>query len=148
QESYRPSQQHPTTKAPTSEAKRVEPSAQQNCLQDTSDISLEADTYLNQDNKLHKIDDVLAGVNAIIAEWISDDPGFRDFIREETFKRGMIHTEAKDKEKDEKSVYEMYYDYNEAVGSMVSHRILAINRGEKEEVLKVVIEPPLNRIIE
>ncbi|HLR67302.1 MAG TPA: Tex family protein [Virgibacillus sp.] len=145
---YRPYKQKRRTRATIAKEKGLEPLAEQIWLQDISDISLEAEKYLNEDNKLHKIDDVLAGVNDIIAEWISDDPGFRDFIREETFKRGMIHTEAKDKEKDEKSVYEMYYDYNEAVGSMVSHRILAINRGEKEEVLKVVIEPPLNRIIE
>src|SRR5699024_3310241 len=70
------------------------------------------------------------------------------YIRKETFKRGLLYAEVKDEEKDEKGVYKMYYDYSEAVQSIVSHRILALNRGEKEDILRVTIDPPVDRIIE
>src|SRR5690625_6490104 len=61
--------------------------------------------------------------------------------------RGTIHASVKNEDKDEKNVYKMYYEYNEAVRSLVSHRILALNRGEKEDVLRVAIEPPSERIL-
>src|SRR5699024_9254122 len=102
---------------------------------------------LSEEHELLHADDVLAGVNDIIAEWISDDPTIRDFIREQTWKNGSIETEQKDSEIDSKKVYDMYYDYSEPVRSLVSHRILAINRGEKEDVLRVIINPPIEKII-
>src|SRR5690625_4750963 len=86
-------------------------------------------------------------------DWSSDvcssdlEPTYREFIRETTFKQGTVLVEVKDESKDEKGVYKMYYDYNEAVRSIASHRVLALNRGEKEGVLRVVIEAPFEQII-
>src|SRR5699024_4768975 len=69
------------------------------------------------------------------------------FIREETWKRGTLETELKNADKDEKQIYKMYYEYSEAIRSLVAHRTLAINRGEKEDVLRVTINPPVERIV-
>ncbi|WP_085993416.1 Tex family protein [Oceanobacillus senegalensis] len=144
---YRPYKQKRRTKATIAKEKGLEPLAELIFQQEMSQVQEEASKYISEENELHHVEDVLAGVNDIIAEWISDDPEYRDFIREETFKRGTIESEAKDKGKDEKRVYEMYYEYHEAVRSLVSHRVLALNRGEKEGVLKVSIEPPVERIL-
>lgn len=145
---YRPYKQKRRTRATIAKEKGLEPLARQVWEQADIDIDSEAEKYLSEDQELHTIEAVLVGVNDIIAEWVSDDPEYREYIRNETYKRGMIHAEAKDTEQDEKRVYEMYYDYNEAVRSLVSHRILAMNRGEKEGVLKIGIEPPTDRIIQ
>src|SRR5690625_5540558 len=83
------------------------------------------------------VEDVLAGTNDILAEWISDEASYREHIRSATWKKGKIETEAKDSSLDEKEVYKMYYEYSEPINTLVSHRILAINRGEKEGVLKI-----------
>ncbi|MFC2947772.1 Tex family protein [Virgibacillus sediminis] len=143
---YRPYKQKRRTKAAIAKEKGLEPLAQQVWEQTSIQISTEAEKYVSEEHELHSVKEVLEGVNDILAEWISDDPAFREFIREETFKRGKIHSEAKDAEKDEKGVFEMYYDFDEPVRSMVSHRILAINRGEKEGVLKVAVHAPIERI--
>ncbi|MFA1822560.1 Tex family protein [Virgibacillus oceani] len=145
---YRPYKQKRRTKATIAKEKGLEPLAELVWQQETEDISGEAEAYISEEQALHTGKDVIAGVNDIIAEWISDEPKNREYIRNETFKRGTIVSEAKDAAKDEKAVYEMYYDYHEAVRSIVSHRILALNRGEKEEVLKVAIEPPVEKIQE
>ncbi|WP_164671087.1 Tex family protein [Virgibacillus doumboii] len=145
---YRPYKQKRRTKATIAKEKGLEPLAEIVWAQEAKDISSEAEKFLSEEHELNTIEDVLTGVNNIIAEWISDDPEYREYIREETFKRGTMHAEAKDADKDDKGVYEMYYEYDEAVRSMVSHRILALNRGEKEEVLKVSIESPIDRVFE
>ncbi|MFD1038355.1 Tex family protein [Virgibacillus byunsanensis] len=145
---YRPYKQKRRTKATIAKEKGLEPLAHIVWKQEQQAINHEAASFLSEENELHTIEAVLDGVNNIIAEWISDDPEYRTFIRDETFKRGSIQAQGKNVEKDEKGIFEMYYDYNEAVRSMVSHRILALNRGEKEEILKVVIEPPYERIVE
>ncbi len=145
---YRPYKQKRRTKATIAKEKGLEPLAELVWKQELKGISAEAESYFSEDQELTTTEEVLAGVNDIIAEWISDDPEYRDFIREETFKRGTMHAEAKKTEKDEKGVYEMYYDYDEAIRSMVSHRILALNRGEKEDVLKVAVQPPTERVLE
>lgn len=144
---YRPYKQKRRTRATIAKEKGLEPLAQLTWEQADVDITGEAEKYLSEEHELHTIEAVLAGVNDIIAEWVSDAPEYRAYIRDETYKRGMIRAEAKDTEKDEKRVYEMYYDYHEAVRSLVSHRILAMNRGEKEGVLKLAIEPPIDQII-
>ncbi len=143
---YRPYKQKRRTKATIAKEKGLEPLAQQVWDQQLVDLTTEAENFISEEHELQSMEDVLAGVNDIIAEWISDDPEYREYIREETFKRGSINSELKAAEKDEKSVYEMYYEFNEAIRSMVSHRILALNRGEKEEVLQVTIEPPAEKI--
>lgn len=145
---YRPYRQKRRTRATIAKEKGLEPLAKLVWEQDESNIERLAEEYFSEEHELHTVEDVLAGVNDIIAEWISDEPEFREFIRNETFKRGTIESSVKDEEKDEKRVYEMYYDYTEAIRSLVSHRILALNRGEKEDVLRVTIEPPVERIIE
>ncbi|WP_174615758.1 Tex family protein [Virgibacillus ihumii] len=145
---YRPYKQKRRTKAAKAKEKGLEPLAVLVWEQEQQDVKSEAEAYLSEEHELFTVEDVLAGVNDIIAEWISDDPEFRKYIRNETFNRGMMRSEVKDAAKDEKGVYEMYYDYSEAVRSMVSHRTLALNRGEKEDVLKVSIEPPVDRVIE
>ncbi len=143
---YRPYKQKRRTRATIAKEKGLEPLAELVWQQDNTDFAAEGEKYFSEEHELHTLEDVQQGVNDIIAEWISDDPEFRDYIREETFKRGTIQSEVKSKETDEKGVFEMYYDYHEAVRSLVSHRILALNRGEKEDVLKVAIEPPTERI--
>ena len=145
---YRPYKQKRRTKATIAKEKGLEPLAELIWNQEPFNIEQEAAKYLSEEHELHTNEDVLAGVNDIIAEWISDDAAYRDYIREETFKRGTIQAEVKNAEKDEKGVYEMYYAYSEAVRSLVSHRILALNRGEKEDVLRVAIEAPAERIVQ
>jgi protein Tex len=145
---YRPYKQKRRTKATIAKEKGLEPLAELIWAGEITQIEAETKKYFSEEHELHKVEDVLAGVNDIIAEWISDDAEFRDYIREETFKRGTIESKVKDEETDEKRVYGMYYEYNEAVRSLVSHRILALNRGEKEDILKVSIEPPVERIHE
>ncbi len=144
---YRPYKQKRRTKATIAKEKGLEPLATLLWEQQIESIEEEAQKYLSDEQELHTIEDVLTGAKHIIAEWISDNPEIRTFIRDVTFKYGSIQSEAKNKEQDEKSVFEMYYDYSESVRSMVSHRILALNRGEKEDILKVTITPPIERIM-
>ncbi|MFS0675067.1 Tex family protein [Ornithinibacillus sp. 179-J 7C1 HS] len=144
---YRPYKQKRRTKATIAKEKGLEPLAELIWKQEDIHVQVEAEKYLSEEHELTSTEDVLAGVNDIMAEWISDEPEFREYIRNETFKRGLVQAEVKNKEKDEKSVYEMYYEYSEAVRSIVSHRILALNRGEKEEILKVTIAPPVDAIV-
>ncbi|RIU89113.1 Tex family protein [Oceanobacillus picturae] len=143
---YRPYKQKRRTKATIAKEKGLEPLAIAIWKQENMDALKEADQYISEENDVHTVDVVLAGVNDIVAEWISDDPEYRDHLREETFKRGTVSSKVKNAELDEKQVFQMYYDYNEAVRSMVSHRILALNRGEKEGILKVAIETPIEGI--
>lgn len=143
---YRPYKQKRRTKATVAKEKGLEPLAELIWQQGQITLVKEAEKYLSEEHELHKTEDVLTGANDIIAEWISDDPEYRDFIREETFKKGIIESEVKNRVNDEKGVYEMYYEYNEAIRTLVSHRTLALNRGEKDDVLKVSVEPPTERI--
>ncbi|WP_188386354.1 Tex family protein [Ornithinibacillus halotolerans] len=144
---YRPYKQKRRTKATIAKEKGLEPLAELIWKQKDIHVHDEAIKYLSEEHELNTIEDVLLGVNDILAEWISDEPEYRDYIRKETIKRGLVQSTVKKKDKDEKSVYEMYYEYSEAVRSIVSHRILALNRGEKEEVLKVTVLPPVEGII-
>lgn len=146
---YRPYKQKRRTRATIAKEKGLEPLAEVIWKQVGTDVRSQASEYISEESELHSLDDVLAGVNDIIAEWISDEAKFREYIRKHTFQHGTIQSEVKEKEKakDEKGVFEMYYDYQEAVRSLVSHRILALNRGEKEGVLKVTIEPDTETLL-
>src|SRR5699024_4886178 len=106
-----------------------------------------AKQYISEEHELASVEDVLAGTNDILAEWISDEASYREHIRSATWKKGKIETEAKDSSLDEKEVYKMYYEYSEPINTLVSHRILAINRGEKECVLRVSVQAPIEGII-
>src|SRR5699024_4739192 len=144
---YRPYRKKRRTRATIAQEKGLEPLAKQIFEQALTDVETEATTYLSEEHELATIEDVLAGVNDIIAEWISDDASYREYIRNETWKRGSIETIAKDKNLDEKQVFKMYYEYSEPIRSLVSHRTLAINRGEKEGVLRVSIQPPVEQLV-
>ncbi len=145
---YRPYKQKRRTRATIAKEKGLEPLAELVWQQEIVALDDEAANYISEENELHTIEDVLAGINDIIAEWIAEEPAFREYLRDETMKRGTIESEVKDRDKDDKQVYEMYYTFHEQVRSLVPHRILALNRGEKEEVLKVSIQPPTERILE
>ncbi|QDP39159.1 Tex family protein [Radiobacillus deserti] len=144
---YRPYKQKRRTRATVAKEKGLEPLAQLIWKQQVQTLEAEAHTYLSEEHELTSVEEVLAGASDIIAEWIADDPTYREYIRDKTFRLGTIQAEAKKKEKDEKGVFEMYYEYHEPIRSIVSHRILALNRGEKEDILKVTIEPPTDDVL-
>ena len=102
-----------------------------------------AAAYITED--VPDVQAALSGASDILAEQISDEADYRTAIRKMTFNEGILRTEAKKPE--EKSVYEMYYDYSEPVKRVVGHRILAINRGEKEKILTVTLETPETEIL-
>ena len=93
-----------------------------------------AKSYINKEKGVMDGDEALKGAMDIIAEIISDNAQYRDMIRDIAYKKGVIRTKAVDPE--EKSEFEMYYDYQEPIKTIANHRILAINRGEKKKVLK------------
>ena len=105
----------------------------------------EAKAFINPEKDVNTSEDAIAGACDIIAESISDDADYRTWIREKTFKNGRIISKAKDAEAE--SVYENYYDYDEAIAKLPGHRILALNRGEKEKILKVSVEAPVEDIL-
>jgi len=144
---YRPYKQKRRTRATVAKEKGLEPLATLIWEQKIDDIGKEAIQFLSEEHELHNVEEVLQGANDIIAEWISDDPKFRDYIREITWKIGLVKTTLKSDELDEKGIYSMYYEYEESIRTLVSHRILAINRGEKEEVLRVSVLGPTEKII-
>ncbi|WP_343781458.1 Tex family protein [Alkalibacillus silvisoli] len=145
---YRPYKQKRRTRATIAKEKGLESLAELVWKQEGIQVNEEAKQYLSEEHELTDVEAVLQGVNDIIAEWISDEPAFRDDIRSYTFKQGAITTELKKNAEDEKEIFQMYYEYQEPVRSMVPHRVLAVNRGEKEKVLKVAIEPPVDPIID
>ena len=98
------------------------------------------DEDIDDELKVNNVEEAIQGAQDIIAEIISDNASFRSLIRELSYEDGQLISEAKDK--DEESVYDMYYDYSEEVSKIASHRILAINRGEKEKFLKTKISAP------
>ena len=128
---YRPFKQKRRTKATIAKESGLEPLADWLLTFPSSDVLEEATKYINEENGVESAELALLGAHEIIAEKMSDEPRYRIWIREYTVKNGLLTTVVKKKEKDEKSVFEMYYDYKEPVNKLVSHRILAINRGEK-----------------
>ncbi|MGD9678213.1 MAG: Tex family protein [Vulcanibacillus sp.] len=145
---YRPFKPKRRTRASVAKEKGLEPFS--NLLLDETinyeEILKRASNYISEQKELFSVEDVLKGGQDIIAEMISDDPIVRDWVREETLKKGVITVQAS--KQNEESVYEMYYDYNEPVSSIRHHRVLAINRGEKENFLKVKIQLEENIIID
>lgn len=135
---YRPFRPKRRTRASIAREKGLEPLASY-LLSDTlsGNIEEEAVKYLNEEKEVNSIIDAINGAADIIAETVADDPQMRSWLRNFTLKTGVLSTRAK--EKKNKSVYEMYYDYTEPVRYIVPHRILAINRGEREGILRVHI---------
>ncbi len=144
---YRPYKQKKKTRATVAKAKGLEPFAEIILAQEeTKDIKEIAAEYINEEKEVKTVEEAIQGALDIIAEMISDNPEYRKLIKQIVYSKGIIITTATKPE--EKSAYEMYYDYSENVNKIPSHRILAINRGEKEEFLKVKIEKEEDKILE
>ncbi|WP_100406116.1 Tex family protein [Bacillus solitudinis] len=145
---YRPFKQKRRTRATVAKEKGLEPLAKWLfSLPKEGDVKREASNYLSEENELNDIEQVMNGAQDIIAEWVSDDAKLRKIIRQTGFRDGRMVTIVKDKDKDEKGVFEMYYEYEEAIKSVVPHRILAMNRGEKENILRVSLVFPVERLL-
>ncbi|MDO5154583.1 MAG: Tex family protein [Eubacteriales bacterium] len=143
---YRPYKQKRRTRATIAKEKGLEGLANIIYLQmTTSPIEEEAKAYLSEEKEVKTVDEAIAGALDIIAENISDEAEYRTYIRDITVKEGKLITAAKDEEA--KSVYEMYYNFEEPISKAAGYRILAINRGEKEKFLTVKIAAPEERIL-
>ena len=136
---YRPYKEKKKTKATEAIANGLEPLAKIiMSFPMNIDINAKATEYLNE--KVATIEDAIQGAKYIIAEWISDNASYRKYIRNNIYNFGTIKSKLKKNAKDEELVYKMYYDYSEKIKYAKPHRILAINRGEKEGVLNVTLE--------
>ena len=143
---YRPYRPKRRTRATIAKEKGLEPLAQSILAQESSvDIMAEAAKYVDAEKDVADEAAALAGAKDIIAENVSDNAGYRTKIRELTMQKGRLISTAKDPEAE--SVYEMYYEFDEALSKVAGHRTLAINRGEKEKILTVKIEAPTEDII-
>ena len=143
---YRPFRPKRRTKAMVAREKGLEPFALwMLSFPGGANVLVEAEKYLSDKHELSTVEDVVQGAKDIIAETIADDPGIRGKLRDIAFKEGILQSTLKDKTLDEKNTYEIYYEYEELASKMPPHRILAINRGEREEVLKVNITSPLEK---
>ena len=144
---YRPYKQKKKTRATVAKAKGLEPLAEIILKQEEKrDITKIAEEYINEEKEVKTPEEAICGALDIIAEMISDNPEYRKLIKKIIYSKGVIKTIATKPE--EESAYEMYYDFSENVNKLPSHRILAINRGEKEEFLKVKIEKEEEIILE
>lgn len=142
---YRPYKQKKRTRATIAKEKGLEPLAEIIVAQEEKkDINEIAKDYIDSEKGVETVEDAIAGAMDIIAENISDNAKYRKEIKRLCYRDGLIVTKG---DEEVKSSYEMYYDFNEKVSRIPSHRILAINRGEKEEFLKVKIEKPEEQII-
>ena len=143
---YRPYRPKRRTRATIAKEKGLEGLADIIRLQLTkTPIEEEAKAYLNEEKEVNTVEDAIEGAKDIIAESISDEADYRTYIRKVTGKKGILQSSAKDPE--EKSVYEMYYEYEEPVSKVAGHRVLALNRGEAEKILTVKLQAPEEEII-
>lgn len=143
---YKPYKKKKATRASKAKEKGLEPLAlifmkQEDDVEEPLRI---AEKYVNEEKGVATAEEALQGACDIIAEMISDNPELNAKIREKTIDTGVINTEAVDKE--ESTVYDMYYDYSEAIEKIPNHRILAINRGEKEKKLKVKVAADIEKM--
>jgi len=143
---YRPYKQKRRTKATIAREKGLEPLAEWLLTFPMESVEEKAMEFLSEEKEVLSVEEALQGAKDIIAEKISDDAAFRQWIRTETYKKGIITSVGKETESDEKKVYEMYYEYEEPVQKIVPHRILALNRGERENILRVSIQAPVDDI--
>lgn len=144
---YRPYRPKRRTRATIAKEKGLEPLAALIMLQNTK-VPLEeaAKAYISEEKEVKTPADAIHGAMDILAEYISDEADYRIYIRDLTMKQGKLISAAKNPE--ETSVYEMYYEFEEPVSRLAGHRILALNRGEKEKVLTVKIEAPEEKILQ
>lgn len=143
---YRPYRPKRRTRAIIAKEKGLEPLAALIMLQKTEvPVSEAAAAYISEEKEVATAEEALAGAKDIIAEYISDEADYRIYIRDLTTKQGKMVSTAKNPE--EQSVYEMYYDFEEPITKLAGHRILALNRGEKEKILTVKIAAPEEKIL-
>ena len=143
---YRPYKQKKRTRAVIAKEKGLEPLAKLIIKQEEKeDLNKIAQQYVNEEKGVTSVEEAIGGAKDIIAEDISDNAKYRKYIKSACYREAQIETKAT--KKDEKSNYEMYYDFSEEIKKIPSHRILAINRGEKEDFLKVKIVKPEDKII-
>ena len=143
---YRPYRPKRRTRATIAKEKGLEPLANIILLQMTDkSLEEEAKAFVSEEKEVATVEEAISGAKDIVAESISDKADYRSEIRERTFRKGMLISTAKKPE--ETSVYEKYYEYEERVEKMPGHRVLAINRGEKEKFLGVKIEAPTEEIL-
>ena len=143
---YRPYRPKRRTRATIAKEKGLEPLANIILLQMTDkSLEEEAKAFVSEEKEVTTVEAAISGAKDIVAESISDKADYRSEIRERTFRKGMLVSTAKKPE--ETSVYEKYYEYEERVEKMPGHRVLAINRGEKEKFLGVKIEAPTEEIL-
>ncbi|MGH7600665.1 MAG: Tex-like N-terminal domain-containing protein, partial [bacterium] len=144
---YLPYKPKKRTRATIAKEKGLEPLAQQMWAQQENSGNLEeiAAAFIDAEKGVNTAEEALAGGRDIIAEWVSDDAEVRKLVREKTWDAGMLRSEAKDEKNVD--VYEMYKDYREPLKKVVPHRTLAINRGETEGFLKVLVEAPVPELL-
>lgn len=144
---YRPYRPKRRTRATIAKEKGLEPLAALITMQKTTTpIEEAAKGYVSEEKEVKSVQDAIAGAKDIIAEYISDEADYRIYIRDITVKQGKLTSVAKNPE--EQSVYEMYYEFEEPVSKLAGHRVLALNRGEKEKILTVKIEAPEEKILQ
>ena len=141
---YAPYKQKKRTRATIAKERGLEQLALDILNKNISNIDEEASKYINPEKEVNLVEDAIKGANDIIAEIVSDDAKIRKYIRELALREGVIVTKNSN---EEKSVYDMYYDYSESVKTIAPHRVLAINRGEKEDFLKVKVEINNEKVI-
>jgi len=135
---YRPYKQKRRTKATIAKEKGLEPLADWLLsLPESADVEAEAATFVDPEKEVVSWEMALQGAHEIIAERVSDEPKYRTWLRDYVKKHAQYVSTVKNQAQDEKGTYEMYYDFAEPVSKMVPHRVLATNRGEKEDILKV-----------
>ena len=143
---YRPYRPKRRTRATIAKEKGLEPLAALITLQQTKEpLEETAKAYLSEEKEVRTVEEAIAGAQDIIAESISDEADYRSWIRNTTARKGKVISAAKDPEAE--SVYEMYYEFEEPVSRLAGHRILALNRGEKEKFLTVKVEAPEEDIL-
>ncbi|BAK14848.1 transcriptional accessory protein [Solibacillus silvestris StLB046] len=142
---YRPFKQKRRTKATIAKERGLEPLAEELLKYTKRTMEEMATPYLNEEQGVTSIEEALAGARDILAERFADDATIREKLRTLSWREGKLVTTLKNAEKDEKQVFEMYYEYEEPVHRIAPHRILAVNRGEKEEVIRATIEVPIDK---
>lgn len=144
---YRPYKKKRRTKATIAKEQGLEPLADWLMTFPDEDVTAKASEFVDEDKEVSSAEDALAGAHEIIAEYISDKPEYRKRLRDFMRYNALVTSKVKDEDKDEKGIYENYYDYSEGLRDIVHHRVLALNRGENEGVLTVNIEADLDRIL-
>ena len=143
---YRPYRPKKKTRASVAKEKGLEGLAEYILAQDAAEvIEVEAAKYISEEKEVADAKAAIQGAMDIIAEKISDEADYRSYIRQATVEEGKILCSAKDEKV--QSVYEMYYNYEEPISKVAGHRVLALNRGEKEKILTVKVDAPVERIL-